>query len=246
MHISRTRRAAVAVALGALALGATACGDDDDAGAPEEFCQAELDVEAAVATEDGDAVAPAFEALAAAAPDDVKDAVDTAIAEAQVFLAEDGEPTPEFDDAYGELMTYVKDGCGFEDVSLVAEEYSFGGFESEYEDGPVVISLENAGNEFHELALMRINDGVTESAEELLALPQEEAEKKVANVAGAFAAPGKVGYTAVKLTPGRYVAACFVPGGLTPELLEKIEATGVEPDGEPHAMHGMVAEFEVK
>jgi hypothetical protein len=246
MHISRTRRAAVTVAMGALALGATACSDDDDAGAPDEFCQAELDVEAAVSTEDADALAPAFEALGAAAPEEITGAVETAIAEAQVFLADDGEPTPEFEAAYGEMMEFVKDGCGFGDMSVVAKEYSFGGIDPEYDAGPLVITLENDGEEFHELAVMRVNDDVTETAEELLALPQEEAESKVTNVAGSFAAPGGVGYGAVELTPGRYIVACFVPEGMTPEALEEMEATGTEPDGQPHAMAGMVAEFEVK
>ena len=103
-----------------------------------------------------------------------------------------------------------------------------------------MITFENNGSEYHELALARINDDVDLSAEELLALPQDEAEEKVTFLNGAFAAPGETGYTAVDLAPGRYLAACFVPSGMTPAAVEE------NPDfegGEPHFMQGMFTEF---
>ena len=64
------------------------------------------------------------------------------------------------------------------------------------------------------MAIMRKADGVTQSWEEILALPQEEAEALVVQVGGAFA-PNKdaKGLAVVDLVPGDYVATCFVPAG---------------------------------
>lgn len=41
--------------------------------------------------------------------------------------------------------------------------------------------------------------------------------------------------------PGRYVAVCFIPVGTTPETPPE----DFENLGPPHALQGMVAEFEV-
>jgi hypothetical protein len=226
-----------------MALALVACGDDEEGSdAYADFCQAELQVEAAVASEDPAAVEPAFDALLAAAPEDSQEIVERTVTEARAFLASGGEPTPEFNAAYGEMMETVKDECGFNEVNATAEDYSFAGIDDEVDAGPAVITFENDGSEYHELALARINDDVELSAEELLALPQEEAETMVTFLNGAFAAPGEVGYTALDLAPGRYVAACFVPVGMTPAAVEENpEFEG----GQPHFMEGMFTEFTV-
>ena len=193
-----------------LLLGRPRCGgddDDDDAGA---FCAAEIDSRPPSAPRTRKRSA-GVRSRRRRRPEDVAEAVDTAIAEAQRFLAEDSEPTPEFETAYAEMMTFMKEECGFTDLAVTSTEYSFGGLPDEVDAGPAVITIENDGQEFHEIALMRINDDVTESAEELLALPQEEAESKLQTVAGGFAAARRHRLPAADLTPGRYVAICFVP-----------------------------------
>ena len=54
--------------------------------------------------------------------------------------------------------------------------------------------------------------------------------------------PGAGSYVTSELEPGRYVALCFIPVGATPDAM----ASGAALDeGQPHAMHGMVAEFQV-
>ena len=108
-----------------------------------------------------------------------------------------------------------------------------------------VITFSNVGSEFHEMAIMRRNEGTDAPVDELLMLPQEEASALVTNVGGAFAAPGTTGYTIVDLEPGKYIVSCFVPTGMTPAAFDEMMAGGPEPDGAPHAMNGMVAEFEV-
>lgn len=259
---SLRRLSVTLAAAAALAVTVAACGGDDDdadstttvatSAAPtgsdastapaadvDAFCQAEIAVEAAVASEDPAVMAPAFEALSAAAPAEIKPSVDAAVTAA----SSGQENSPEFATAYGELIQYVQGNCGFGELEVTGSEYAFGGVPESLAAGPVVVTFTNTGSEFHEFALMRVNEGVTETAEELLALSEEEAMTKVTPAGGAFAAPGEDGYTVVDLTTGRYLAVCFVPEGATPENMPAIEAGTHE--GAPHAMLGMVQEFTV-
>lgn len=204
------------------------------------FCQAELAAEAAATSEDPATAGPAFEALSAAAPPGIQPAVDAVIAAASSGDTE----SDEFNDSYATLISYVKDHCGFADLEVSTTEYAFGGVPSILDAGPVVITNTNVGDEFHEVLLLRVDDGVTESIEDIVALPEEEAMQK-ATVAGvAFAAPGTSGYSAVDLAPGHYAAICFLPQGATPEHMEAIQAG--EFDGAPHFTLGMLSEFDVR
>lgn len=207
------------------------------------FCQAELEAEAAGASGEMAALMPALEALQEAAPAEVAEAVEGVVAN-----AESGPGSPEFDAPYGEMVEYVKDNCGFNEMSLTASEYAFGGLPSEAPSGPTVITLENIGEEFHEIILMRVNDGVTETAEELLAMPEEEAMSKATMAGFALAPTGASGNTVVDLQPGRYIAVCFLPKGATPELMEQMEgpeSSQPEGAGPPHFTEGMLHEFQV-
>ena len=209
------------------------------------FCEAEIAAETATSSEDAEAIGPAFDALSAAAPADVKGTVDTVIAEAQKFLAAGDDPTPAFNAAYAEMIGFVKDNCGFTDLSVKGRNYQFNGLPRQVAAGPAVITFENTANEFHEMIVFRINDGVTENLGELLALPEKQANQKVTMAGAVFTAPGDTGYTAVDLAPGRYAAVCFMPKGATPEAMAKMESSGSEPTGKPHFMLGMAQEFEV-
>jgi hypothetical protein len=219
----------------------------DDAAAPvagvDEFCQAELAAEAA-ANQDPAAAGPAFEALVAAAPADLKATVEDVIAH-----AEEGPGSPDFDAAYGEMITFVKDNCGFTDVSITTSEYAFGGLPTELAAGPAVFTVQNIGEEVHEVLVMRKNDGVTETAEEIIALPEEEAMAKVTMAGVAFGFPGSTSFTTMDLAPGDYIAVCFLPQGATPELMAQMpegpDGTMPPEAGPPHAMAGMVQEFVV-
>ena len=42
--------------------------------------------------------------------------------------------------------------------------------------GKVVVTMDNQGTEFHEVLLLKVNDGVTDTAIDLLSLPEEEAD----------------------------------------------------------------------
>lgn len=213
----------------------------------EAFCEAELAAEAAAQSEDPAAAEPAFEALIAAAPDDIR-----ATAEAVIAAGDEGPGTPAFDEPYGEMIQYMKDNCGFNEMEVTAADYSFEGVPTELAAGEVIISMENTGEEVHEVSLYRINDDTTESVADLLAIQdEEELMSKVTQVGGAFAFPGQTGFGTANLDqPGSYLALCSVPVGLTPEVAEQVpgpEAT-LPPDvtlGPPHHTEGMVAEFTV-
>ena len=58
------------------------------------------------------------------------------------------------------------------------------------------------------------------------------------------------GSTPITVTePGRYAIVCFIPQGADPEVVAEAIAGGGEGhigDGTPHALLGMVAEFQVE
>ncbi|MET0146312.1 MAG: hypothetical protein ABW328_16245 [Ilumatobacteraceae bacterium] len=222
----------------------TTAGGAAPAAAVEAFCDAELAVEQASASEDPSAIGPAMEALSAAAPAEIQDAVDTAIANAPT----DGPPTEAFGAAYAEMLGYATDNCGWNALTVTGNEYEFGGLPTELPAGVTVVTLENIGEEVHEIAFFKVNDGVTETLDELLAMPEEEVDTKGSVVGVAFGFPGESAQAVVDLEPGRYVALCFLPQHNTPEMIASM--SGPEDSlpagaGPPHFMAGMVQEITV-
>jgi hypothetical protein len=222
----------------------------------ETACVAVVATEAAIGSEDEAAIGEAVGAL-----NDAVAAVPDAAPLVEAVLANPDPESPEFTEAYGALVDWMKGNCGFAEIDVTASEYQFEGVPTEIPAGPAIISLENAGEQVHEFIVMRINDDVTLSVEELLALPEEESEAMVTPAAFAFSFPGDVAFTTTDLTPGRYVALCFLPEGATPEVLMQLEELGLDgpeatlPAGEtippelqvgpPHFTKGMVHEFTV-
>jgi hypothetical protein len=189
------------------------------------FCESELAAEQAFFSGDPEAIGPAAEALVAAAPEDIAPTVQEVLATAE------NPDSPEFAEAYSALIDYVKANCGFGELAVAAQDYSFGGIPEEVPAGPTVVTLENIGEEAHEFIVFRVNDDVTMAVEEIFALPQEEAETMVTEVGAAFALPGGTGYTVFELTPGRHVALCFVPQGTTAEVIAQEMADEAAAEG---------------
>jgi hypothetical protein len=256
----RSRLVVVAVAAG-LALGAAACSDDDGgggeastqeadgattttaaAGLSTAACDAYVALSQAVANvpEGPDAGAfiesealPQIQILADEAPDELADAGQTML---EIGTAAVDDPA-QFDDpdaeaAYLEYGGAVHTGCGFESVDVSAVEYEYQGLPESASPGTTSIALTNDGTEQHEMVLFRRQDGDTRPIEEVLALPEDEAEQSVTFTGATFAEPGDTGFLTADLGAGSYVAVCFVPVG------------GAE-DGPPHFTQGMVSEFEV-
>lgn len=244
---SRPRKYAVSILVGLIApITLAACGDDDGASAEyQAFCDAELEVEKATSGEDGGAIESSFAALVEASPDDVKPTVESVIAEAQKMMEAEGPPSDEFNAAYGEMMSVVKDECGYEDLEVAAKDYEFSGIDGDMAAGPTVVTFENQGTEYHEVLIMKRNEGDDTPVEELLMMDEEEANSMVSQVGAAFAAPGAISYGVVDLEPGNYIAVCFLPTGSTQDAFDAMMTGGPQVDGQPHAMNGMTAEFEV-
>jgi hypothetical protein len=130
--------------------------------------------------------------------------------------------------------------CGWESVEVTGIDYAFEGVPSTVPAGTVSFDFTNetTHEEAHEFVVFKKNDGVTQSATELLQLPEEEAMTNVEFVAAAFAEPGGSDYALAEVEPGDYFVACFIPVGSTEE--------NPEGSGPPHFMEGMVAEFTVE
>jgi hypothetical protein len=162
------------------------------------------------------------------------EAVDTLASTGDFAAFED----PEFLAAQAEVYPELAATCGYQDVTATAVDYGYTGVPATLEAGPTVFVIDNqsAAGEAHEIGVARIADGVTETAEQLLALPEEEAFTKLEVSGGAFAPAGGTSGVSLDLAPGRYLYACFIPTGSIGEE----EGTGA-----PHFTAGMWGEFTV-
>ena len=216
-----------------------------------DYCAAHVALEAAIGSGDPAAIGPAVEAAQAAAPAEIQDALATAAANSPT----DGPPSPEYIENFNAVVDWVAANCGFNELDLVATNYAYGGIADgdQIPAGVTVIRLDNQADEYHEIVLVRRNEGTTETLDELLAMSDEEANGKVTDVGFGFAAPGTVGGTVVDLTPGDYIALCFIPKGATQEAMDQMMAAeagsapagSAPPEGPPHFTLGMHVEFTV-
>jgi hypothetical protein len=235
--------------------GADTGGDSDE----DAYCDATLaietapepDIDFATASEEeiaaglktwaDETLRPLVEDAAAVAPGILEGDIEIMTAALDQMAA--GDPSafdvPDVVAASNRVHAYDLDTCGWATQDVQATEYSFANIPDEMDAGTTSFEFTNEGKEVHELILARKNDGVTETAEELLNMPEEEAFTKVTLLGSpAFALPGTSDYKVVDLEPGDYIAACFIPMGMTSD-------DGPPPDGPPHFTQGMFAEFTV-
>ena len=211
--MKRGRMMRVAAAGLAITAIASACGDDgdDSAGDMSDYCAASLALETApepdidfeTATPEEITAAtksfatetfiPLAERLQETAADEVMDDIDIGMA-ALHDLAESGDfeaslGTPEVDAALDRLHAHDLETCEWNTVDVTAADYAFQGVPSELDSGVTSFEFKNGGTEVHEMVLFRRNDGVTETVEELLAMPEEEVETKTTMVAATGGCP---------------------------------------------------------
>lgn len=227
-----------------------ACGDDDEGGEaapPDEpttttgggggeagdFCPAYIELLA------GDPSPEQIREVAAIAPEGAAEPLETIA----TGFEEDPEgffDTEEFATAFGEVGEVATGECADSEITVTAVDYGFEGFPADLPAGVLGIAFSNEGEEFHELVVLRRNDGVEQSFEEILGLGEEEGQSLVTEAGGTFAPPGRSSSALVELEPGEYAAVCFIPVGSTPES-EGSEGS----EGPPHFTQGMIAEFSV-
>src|SRR5690606_30147136 len=106
----------------------------------------------------------------AAAPDDISESAQTLVEQGRLAVEDPaGEgPSDEFYAAYGEVAAWMTDNCDYGTLDVVGEDYAFEGIPETVPAGPTVVTFENTGTEMHEIALVRINDDVDASIDELL------------------------------------------------------------------------------
>jgi hypothetical protein len=237
-----------------VALAAGACGGSHSADVTA-FCDDYLAVNALMSAgrSEGDRapwieeLTTGLEDLEAGAPEEVSSAV-TALANLvlEPLEAMDQEgffaatESPEFAENAAVVDEFVVAECGLDSVEVNAVDYAFEGDLDSLQAGEIAFDFNNNGSELQEMALIRINDDTTESLEELLQLPEEEAQSKTTFTGAAFATPGGNDVMYADLEAGRYAIICFIPTGST--SIEDAETA----DGPPHFVNGMAREFTVE
>lgn len=224
--------------------------------ATTEFCETYANGEALVNNGPGEDVEAwtsdvlaSLDAADAQAPDELQGAVGVitgairpAIEAGDEEILYEGTETQEFSEAAATIDGYMETECGWDVVDVTAIDYAYDADLDDLSPGYVGLKFENAGTEIHEMVMVRINDDTTESVEELLELPEEEALSKVSFVGVAFGEPGSSDTLFTDLTPGNYAVFCFLPVGSTD--MEALESGAV--DGPPHFTQGMLREFTVE
>jgi hypothetical protein len=274
MNTSKTRNLSrllfVAATAGTIALGAassvSASSTPPDASTPPgegppplpeatDYCSAYLNVEAATNDDDDSNDQAAIETATSFADDEQKALIETVVG---FVMAGDFE-SPEFVAAYDALVANAIESCGWATLDVTLSEYTFGGLPEEVPAGITVVNALNTGEQVHEILVLRVNDDVTLTAEEIAALPEEEAAQYASFVGIGFAFPGAVGHAFLDLTPGRYIALCYLPVGATPEIIAQLPDGPPDPatlasappevvavmEASPHFMEGMIQEFTV-
>ncbi len=223
---------------------------------PAEFCEAAVDLEAGFSSGPGPGEgAPPEEQQAAleefsatmeplladveeTAPEEISEDVETATGLVREGLS-GNDPSvlegPEFQQADDAIDDYMLAECGYEQVEATGVDYEYEGLPDTVPAGVVAVTFTNEGQEVHEIGIARINDDVTEPVEQLLTLPEEEVFSKLQLMGVTLTQPGESETTFLRMTEGRYGAACFIPQGTT-----HMETMG---SGAPHFTLGMFAEF---
>lgn len=203
---------------------------DFEAATPEE-------IETAMA-EFSEQLEPVLQEVEQTAPEEVSQDVETLTGQIRQALETGDDSTlvsEEFLAADEAIDEYMLDNCGFEQIEATGVDYEYEGLPDTVPAGTVAVTFDNQGDEVHEIGIVRINDDVTASIDELLAMPEDQAMSMVSFTGVAYANPGESDTTFLEMQPGRYAAVCFVPEGTT-----HMDMPG---DGAPHFTLGMVGEF---
>ncbi len=265
MNLRSRRRAVVAVLSMALAAGLTACGDDDEESAADvsDACEAQAGVVAGFNTmfsalpppPDGppspefagqvrsafdSSVAVPLGALVTSAPDEIRDEVEE-ISRTMRQFRDDADVSAIDDDEFDELTrtvdAFLQDNCTGAKATVEADEYAYDGLPPTLPAGTVRVELENTGDEAHEMIVLVRQPGVTETYDQILALPDDQIEGKVDFVGGTSANPDGTSYLVASMPVGDYLFVCTFGKGTTDDE---------DPaDGEPHFTLGMKQEVKV-
>jgi hypothetical protein len=255
------RRVGTGVLALTLATGLAACGDDSDSADSAEttttaaeaenaaFCDAVLEFNSAVFQVDlsedsteqeikatGEQLGPMFQTVVDEAPDSLSANAEDLNKSIQAL--NDGDASKfnadETFEKYTKLTSGAIDECDMKTIDVTAVDYAYQGVPKSIDAGSVAFSFTNkAEKEDHMMAIMKKKDGVDLSWDELLALPEDQAQSKTEFKGEAFAAAGDSTTALAALDPGDYAMVCFI-------------SVGSGEDGPPHFTKGMKSEFTVE
>ena len=213
--------------------------NESEAGNPDA---SEEDIKAA-----GEELAPLFQRVTDNAPEGASDPADELNPTVQALLEGDASEfsSDETFATYTELTDAAADPCEWQSQAVTAVDYAFEGIPASLTAGTYSFELTNQGQEQHEMIVFRKADGVTQSIEEIVELPEEESESLVEFAGAGFAPPGESSSALIELEAGEYGVVCFIPVGTTADAsMEEVEEGGES--GPPHFTQGMLAEFTVE
>lgn len=176
-------------------------------------------------------------------PDDIAEDVQTmttAVREVTTTGDFSAFETPEFLAASETVYSSLDDACDVNVVEFTAVDYDYEGVPETLPAGVTsfVMTNDSAAGEDHEFSLVKLSDDTELGIEELLDMPEEEANQHIETFAGGTFAPADAASgTVSELTPGRWAYVCFIPVGSGDEI---------EGTGPPHFVEGMAGEFTVE
>jgi hypothetical protein len=179
------------------------------------------------------------------APPEVAATVQAAAAQVRTAIQSRQDPfdDPSFEQNLNAINQYLYNSCGYTQIEVTGNEYSFEGLPSTVPAGTVAISFTDTGAELHELALYRVKG--KDSVKKIVGLSEKEQRKKLEEIGGTFAMQGQTTYTVAELSkPGRYAVICHLPVGST--SVEALEEAGEQHDAKSHAQEGMYATITVE
>jgi hypothetical protein len=208
---------------------------DDEGPAADGLCDATAALFAlpeAASEAEAEAV---VDAIADHAPDQVADDVATLL---ELGATADGlgaYTDPDYTAADAAVTDAVLDDCDQDPLRIGAGDYVFDGLPAELDAGRVAIELTNSSaSEVHELSLLRKDDEVDATFEELFELPDDEATDAVSPYGTTIVGPGATTFLVSDLPPGEAVDG--------QEAGRQVLAGG---GGEPHVARGMFQTFTV-
>jgi hypothetical protein len=172
------------------------------------------------------------------APDPIKADVATLLAVARTGASTGDSATftsPEVTAADRNIDEYMLRTCGYQHLQVTATDSGYRGLPATVGSGPVGITLDDQGQDTHQILIVRVRDDVTQPFAELLDLPPEQRVQMATPIGSVEAEPGEANTVFFRLSPGRYGAADFLSQGTT--------SLGAPGGGAPHYLLGLRGEF---
>jgi hypothetical protein len=134
--------------------------------------------------------------------------------------------------------------CHYQTADTTAVEYTFKGLPATLAAGPTAFRMTNAGSQVHEMLVYRRAKGTKGNLIEIVNDDPTVTDGRLKEVGVMIpAAPGENSVLLADLTPGDYVAVCFLPEGTT--TIAQVGAGNGKHTGRDHRSLGMIKPFTV-